>query len=629
MVQQDAPIIEKDMITASNNVTENSQIPVLSQNQSDHARLSSELSFKAPTSPPSSSPITTTGNLPSSSVSNENDDNGNGEDLNRTLSIVAIDEDDLPAISAKPLSRLKLFFIAFTVTFTMCMSAAGSQALNIGLPQIQKDLKMTDSDLQWIASAYSLTNGCFLLLSGRLADIHGRKLVFMTGVLWYAIWTLIGGFMKNGAGLVVARALAGCGAAMSTPSAVGIIAMNFTGKARSTAFACFSAGAPVGGALGLIVGGCFVSYVKNTWRGALFLLAGLAFLICACAFFTIPSDMPHSDDRRVDWIGAALVTVGLILLQFTISAGETAPQGWKTPYIIALLIIGVLLVVAFFFWERHVINATSRPPLMRLQLWTRAKGRLASVYFIGFVAWMGFTSLFYHATLYYQQVQETGPIGAMLRFLPTSVSGITCNVIVAFLISKVPTQWLVCVGLIATGLGNVCFAISWEDTNYWRLPFNGMWLSVMGADFLMATGLIFVAALSLPDEHSVAGALFQTLIQLGGSFGLAITTVISDVQFQKAISANESYKESLLEGYHAAFWLGAATSFLALFIALIALRGMGTIGKGVAPKNKSESSTKSKHTNKGEKVDPEPDQGQEGGDGKHLNDKISKDKEQV
>ncbi|WWC69544.1 uncharacterized protein I206_103486 [Kwoniella pini CBS 10737] len=534
------------------------------------------------------SPEINTKSLPTPGVDDVN--------IERTLSTVPIDDSDVPPITSKKLSRTQLFFVAATVTFTMCNSAAGGQTLNIGLPTIQKDLKMIDSDLQWIASAYALTNGCFLLLSGRLADVHGRKLVFITGVLWYALWTLIGGFMKNGAGLVVTRALAGCGAAMSTPSAVGIIAGNFTGKARSTAFACFSAGAPVGGAIGLIVGGVFVSYVKNTWRGALFLLAGMAFAIACISLWTIPSDFSHSDDKRVDWIGAALVTVGLILLQFTISAGETASNGWKTPYIIALLVVGVLLVVAFFLWERHLINNTSRPPLMRLQLWTRAKGRLAAVYFIGFIAWMGFVSLFYHATLFYQQIQETGPLGAMLRFLPTSVSGVLCNVIVAFLISKVPTQWLVCVGLIATGMGNVCFALSWQDTNYWRLPFNGMWLSVMGADFLMATGLIFVAALSLPDEHSVAGALFQTLIQLGGSFGLAITTVMSDVQFQKAINIGKTYKESLLLGYHAAFWLGAATSFLALFIALIALRGMGTIGKGINRSKKIEENPKDTST---------------------------------
>ncbi|WVR05117.1 hypothetical protein IAU60_002129 [Kwoniella sp. DSM 27419] len=479
-----------------------------------------------------------------------------------------------------PLSKTRLICVAATVTFTLVMSAAGSQSLNIGLPTIQKDLDMLDTDLQWIASAFSLTNGCFLLLAGRLADVHGRRLVFLTGLVWYALWTLVGGFMQNGVGLVVSRALAGIGAAMTTPSAVGIIAGNFTGKARSTAFASFSAGAPVGGAIGLIIGGLFVSYVKNTWRGALFMLAGLAFAVIPIAYFVIPVDVAHTTDKRVDWTGAALVTVGLVLLMFVISAGESAPHGWKTGYIIALLIVGVLLIVGFFVWERHVVNKTTRPPLMRLQLWTRANGRLSAVYFIGFVAWMGFVSLFYNATLFYQEVQKTGPIGAMLRFMPTSVSGILCNVIVAFLVSKVPTQWLVCVGLIATGLGNVCFALSYQDTNYWRLPFNGMWLSVMGADFLMATGLIFVAKLALPDEQSVAGALFQTLMQLGGAFGLAFTAVIFNSQQTKAIDAGVPAAEAYLKGLHASFWLGAGTSFTALLIAIIALRGMGTIGKG-------------------------------------------------
>ncbi|WVQ78029.1 hypothetical protein IAT38_000110 [Cryptococcus sp. DSM 104549] len=486
-----------------------------------------------------------------------------------------------PASPPPKLSVPRMFGIAFIVTFTMCMSAAGQQTLNIALPTIQTELGMSESDLQWINSAYSLTNGCFLLLSGRLADVHGRKLVFMVGVGWYAVFSLVGGFMKSGASLAVTRALAGCGAAMSTPSAVGIIAHTFTGKARSTAFASFSAGAPVGGALGLLLGGLFTAYVKDTWRGALFTLAGLAFGIAALAMFIIPTDVPHTNDRRVDWLGAALVTVGLVFIQFAISDGEQAPQGWKTSYVLALLIIGFFLVVAFFFWERHVIHNTTRPPLMRLQLWTRAKGRLAAVYFIGFVTWMGFTSLFYHATLYFQQVQGVGAIGAMLRFIPTSVSGVICNVIVAFLVSRVPTQWIVCVGLLATGIASVLLATAKVDSIYWTHGFNAMWLAVMGADFLMATGLIFVAALSLPDEQSVAGALFQTLIQLGGSFGLAVTSVISDVQRLRALARGLDSVSAQLEGLHAAFWLGAAMSFTALVIAGVALRGMGTIGKGV------------------------------------------------
>ena len=145
------------------------------------------------------------------------------------------------------------------------------------------------------------------------------------------------------------------------------------------------------------------------------------------------------------------MTVGLILLQFVISDGDGAPNGWKTPYIIALLIVSVLLLVAFFLWERYITTHSTRPPLMRLQLWTRANGRLAAVYMIGFVSWMGFVTLSFHATLFYQQVQGLDPIQAFIRFLPMPVSGVLCNVLVGVVIARVPTQWLVCVGILLTG----------------------------------------------------------------------------------------------------------------------------------------------------------------------------------
>lgn len=113
-----------------------------------------------------------------------------------------------------PLSKARLFGIAAIVSTTMMMNAAGNMSLNIALPTIQKDLNMRLSDLQWISSAYGLTNGCFLLLAGRLADVFGRRLLFLCGLVWFTTWTIVGGFMKNGAALVVTRAFSGIGAAM-------------------------------------------------------------------------------------------------------------------------------------------------------------------------------------------------------------------------------------------------------------------------------------------------------------------------------------------------------------------------------------------------------------------------------
>lgn len=119
-----------------------------------------------------------------------------------------------PPTLPPPLSTARLIAIAAIVTCTMCLGAAGAMGLIISLPIIQTDLNMRDTDLQWVSSVYSLTAGCFLLLSGRIADIFGRKKVFVAGVAWNAIWTLIGGFMNNGTALIITRALAGMGNAM-------------------------------------------------------------------------------------------------------------------------------------------------------------------------------------------------------------------------------------------------------------------------------------------------------------------------------------------------------------------------------------------------------------------------------
>lgn len=160
------------------------------------------------------------------------------------------------------LSMGRTIAIALTTTATMALSGAGSMSLSIALPLIMEDLGMAEAQLQWISSAFSLTNGCFLLLAGRVADVYGRKACFIAGVAFNAIFTLIGGFMTNAAGLVVTRALAGVGSAFAIPSAIGIIASSFSGRTRASAFACFSAGGPIGGGLGLIIGGVLISYTE-------------------------------------------------------------------------------------------------------------------------------------------------------------------------------------------------------------------------------------------------------------------------------------------------------------------------------------------------------------------------------
>jgi MFS family permease len=235
-----------------------------------------------------------------------------------------------PAPEHPPLSLARTIGIVTVATAAMSLSGAGTMSLSIALPAIMADLSVPEPQLQWISSAFALTNGCFLLLAGRLADVYGRKMVFVLGIAWNALWNLVGGWMQNTAGLVVTRALAGVGSAACIPAGIGIIAATFSGRTRSSAFAAFSAGGPIGGGLGLIVGGLLTAYTSASWRAALWCFGGVAFAVAIAGYFVVVPDRHLDTDRRVDWIGAGIITVGLVLLQFSISDAESAPNGWKT-----------------------------------------------------------------------------------------------------------------------------------------------------------------------------------------------------------------------------------------------------------------------------------------------------------
>ncbi|TFY77725.1 hypothetical protein EWM64_g6287 [Hericium alpestre] len=223
------------------------------------------------------------------------------------------------------------------------------------------------------------SKGCLLLVFGRVADLYGRKKTFIAGFLSMLAFSLGCGFAQNEITLDILRGCQGIGAAAIIPASLGILAHAFPpSRARSIAFATFSAGAPVGAAFGMTLGGVLTQLSHTTWRSNFYLAAGLCGLGTIAGLISIDADEPSTeDDKRIDWLGALLITAGLVLVIFVLSDGELAPQKWRTPYIIVLLILGVLLVVAFVFWQLYlerVQEASSKEPAPPAQ--ARRSGRL-------------------------------------------------------------------------------------------------------------------------------------------------------------------------------------------------------------------------------------------------------------
>ncbi|KAF9223213.1 efflux transporter [Gyrodon lividus] len=508
-----------------------------------------------------------------------------------------VHEKDLACYPPPNQSLARSIAIVLTCTAAMVINVSNSTSVSISLSNIGRDIDVQEDQLQWLLSAYSLSSGCLLLFFGRLADLYGRKKAFMIGMLWQTVFALGCGFSRSGLTLDILRAFQGIGAAAAIPSALGILAHSFPpSPARSIAFSTFAAGAPIGGVFGTIMGGVLTQVATDHWRATFFLFAGCAALCFIGGLMSFSPDVISSEvDRRVDWIGAFLVTSGLVLIVFVLGQGPIA--GWGTPYLIVLLIIGVILVGMFLVWEHHLEKALDSPnklksvwtppPLMRLSLWARAKGRMAVILAIAFLNWSGFLAWTLWIQLYYQNYLGLTPVQSMVRFIPMFVMGCMCTFFVAMVVSKLPLVVFVVSGTLITASACVLLALIDPAATYWAFGFPSTTLVVFGADFVYSAGSIFVAKIALPHEQSVAGALFQTMTQIGTAFGLTVSTVVfnSVVDMESAKSGvtvnstgSNAPMSAQLQGYRAAQWTGAGFPLLAAILAAIFLRGVGIVG---------------------------------------------------
>ncbi|KAJ7174024.1 MFS general substrate transporter [Mycena crocata] len=461
-------------------------------------------------------------------------------------------------------------------TLAMITNLASSTSVSVFLPVVGDDLNIPENQLQWLVSAFSLSSGCFLLLFGRFADLYGRKKMYIIGTLYLGVLSLGCGFAQSGNALYILRGFQGLGPAAFIPACLGILAHAFPpSRARSAAFATFSAGAPIGGAVGTQIGALLTQYTKASWRSPFFLIAGVACLCAVCGLLLIDPDVPSTEeDKRVDWLGAFLVTAGLVLLVFVLGQGSLASNGWKTPYIIALLIVSVIFLALFVFWQHHLEKnqGVKRPPLMKLSLWSRAEGKFAVMQLIAFFQWAAFLSWNFWAQLYYEDYQKLSPVLTAVRMLPMTVAGGLCNLFVVLVISRINLVSLIVFGTLFTGLASLLFALIDPSEPYWAFGFPATIVAVFGADFVFAAGTLFVAKISLPHEQSLAGGLFQTLTQLGTAFGLAISTIAYDSV------AHGTGGDAPLKAYKAAQWSAFGMAMFCTLLAAIFLRGVGPVG---------------------------------------------------
>lgn len=488
--------------------------------------------------------------------------------------------------SQMPFSKARAIALVVTLTGAAFLNTLSNQAVVIILPTIGRDLNIPAARQQWIVSAYSLTFGCFLLLWGRIADVVGKKQVFIWGSAWVCLTTLVCPFVPNEIGFDVFRGLQGLGAAANVPTAIGILGVTFPpGKAKNYAFATYSSGAPLGSVIGNILGGVVGQYAS--WRWVLWVLAILAAMITIAGQFVVPQPKPRTQPmdlkNYVDWAGGATVTVAILVLLFALTEGNVV--GWATPWIPVLIVLSCSLLAAFVMWQMYLEKKTTRRPLMKMSMFKDSKISAAMFAMMSFFG--AFSNYLVLVTYFYQDFEGRSTIQTTLRFLPTGVVGIIATFIVSQILSKIKVYYILMWGTLCCAVACLLFAVPIPvGTTYWAFGFPAMCLAVLGADSLFPALLLFTAQ-SLPKEdQALGGATINCVGQVGRAIGLAICTAIQvTIQSSKESGSSAVTGEgsignlAYLSGLRGALWFSFGMAMAGFLVVAAMFRGTGKIGK--------------------------------------------------
>jgi EmrB/QacA subfamily drug resistance transporter len=434
--------------------------------------------------------------------------------------------------------------------------------VNVALPTIGRKLHFSESNLQWVVTAYALTFGGFLLLGGRAADLLGRRRIMMVGLALFTAASLGAGLATSAGFLIAMRALQGLGAAVVLPAALSIVTNMFSeGAERNKALGAWGAIGGTGATVGLIAGGLITRYVG--WQYIFFLNVPIGAVALLLARRIVPESRLVGVRRRFDPLGAVSVTGGLLALVYAIS---NAPQvGWSSARTVALLAASAVLLIAFLVVESRV-----EQPLMPLRIFRMRT--LAAANAVGLLLGGSFFGFVFVGTLYMQQVLGYSPLQAGVAWLATSLTSIALVGLSQKLATRVSPGPVMAVGMTLIGGG-----ILWAT----QAPVHGhFWGSLAGPFVIAGAGGAFsfvpisIGGLTgvAEREAGLASGLLNTSQQLGGAIGVAIASTVAATHVKTLLAGGDATSAALTGGFQWAFWVCGATALLAPLTAAVLLR---------------------------------------------------------
>ena len=449
--------------------------------------------------------------------------------------------------------RWSALALIVTAQFMVILDVA---IVNVALPSIKSDLGFSATSLQWVVSAYAILFGGALLLGGRLADLIGRRRLFVIGLLVFAASSLLCGLAWSEASLIAFRALQGLGGALLAPAALSLLVTSFAeGRERNLALGIYGAASGSGAAVGVLLGGLLTSYLSWSWIFFINVPVGIAAALLAPVL--LRESRPDLGHRHFDFLGAATVTGGLMLFVYALTRGTNA--GWGTPETLSLLAGSIALIGAFL-----VVELRSPWPLLPLRIFrsrtlSTANGAMAILGAVTF-------SEFFILALYLQEVLHYSAVQSGVAFVGFALTVVVVSNLAQVVVGRVGVPTTLTTGLLMSA-ASVAYLT--------RLPVDGHYFWDLFPAFVLGgagLGLAFVpvtiASLQGVEraEAGIASGLVNTSRQIGGAIGIAATTAIASSSTARFGGGSAGSAAALDHGYQTSLYV--LTALLVLGAAL-------------------------------------------------------------
>jgi EmrB/QacA subfamily drug resistance transporter len=457
-------------------------------------------------------------------------------------------------------TRKRWFALGLIVTaqFMVVLDVA---IVNVALPSIKTDLHFSQANLQWVITAYALLFGGALLLGGRLADLLGRRRLFIAGILLFTVSSLLDGFAWSEGSLIAFRALQGLGAALVSPAALSMLMTLFReGRERNLALGIWGAVSGSGGAAGVLLGGALTSAFNWSW--IFFINVPVGLLVLGLSPVLLRESRADLNHRHFDSAGAASITGGLMVLVYAMT--RATQHGWVTAETIGLLVAAAALIVGFV-----VIELRSKAPLLPMRIFRLRSLTASNV--SGLLLGGAIFAQFFLLTLYMQQVLHYSALKTGVAYIALTLTIIAFSGVSQALVTRLGVRRVLTTGMAVSAVGLVLYA---------QLPVHGHYFwSLFPAFLLSGIGLALafvpmsIGALSgvTAADAGVASGLINTSQQIGGAIGVAVATTIATTLTANYVDAHPGANAlaggALTHGFQGAFYALAGIAVLGAVVA--------------------------------------------------------------